>query len=190
MYINRSLSYLEQVVVALGKQKPGAAGHTPYRQSKLTHLLKDSLGGNCKTLLIANIYGEASFLEETVATLQFAARVRAVQNQARVVEFQDPAILLKKYEREIVRCLPPSFLPLPPPPASPPQPPSTPPPPPAPPPLHSHLHLRPLPGRPQARALDAQLARLALARLVRALLGAAALRAPREPRVLPQPRRR
>ena len=40
MYINRSLSYLEQVVVALGKAKPGKAGHTPYRQSKLTHLLK------------------------------------------------------------------------------------------------------------------------------------------------------
>ena len=102
MFINRSLSYLEQVVVALGKAKPGKAGHTPYRQSKLTHLLKDSLGGNCKTLLIANIYGEASYLEETVATLQFAARVRAVQNQdVRVVEFQDPAILLKKYEHEI-----------------------------------------------------------------------------------------
>ena len=40
MYINRSLSYLEQVVVALSKAKPGKAGHTPYRQSKLTHLLK------------------------------------------------------------------------------------------------------------------------------------------------------
>merc|ERR1719171_2260772 len=83
MYINRSLTYLEQVVVALGSK---GRSHTPYRQSKLTHLLKDSLGGNCKTLLIANIYGEQSYLEETIATLQFAARVRAVITQARVAE--------------------------------------------------------------------------------------------------------
>ena len=55
MYINRSLTYLEQVVVALSAK---TRGHTPYRQSKLTHMLKDSLGGNCKTLLVANIYGE------------------------------------------------------------------------------------------------------------------------------------
>ena len=107
MYINRSLSSLERVVVALGRAKPGKAEHTPYRQSKLTHLLKDSLGGNCKTLLIANIYGEASILEETVATLQFAARMRVVQNLdpnsrfARGPEFQDPAIMLKKHGDEI-----------------------------------------------------------------------------------------
>ena len=98
MYINRSLTYLEQVVVALGSK---AERHVPYRQSKLTHLLKDSLGGNCKTLLIANIYGEVGHLEETIATLNFAARVRNVVNQARVVEFQDPSIMLKKYESEI-----------------------------------------------------------------------------------------
>ena len=67
MYINRSLSYLEQVVIALSAK---GRSHTPYRQSKLTHLLKDSLGGNCKTLLMANIYGEAQHIEETISTLQ------------------------------------------------------------------------------------------------------------------------
>ena len=100
MNINRSLLALGNCITALADKK--RVGHVPYRDSKMTRLLKDSLGGNCKTLLIANIYGEASYLEETVATLQFAARVRAVQNQdVRVVEFQDPAILLKKYEHEI-----------------------------------------------------------------------------------------
>ena len=70
MFINKSLTYLEQVVVSLSSK---GRSHTPYRQSKLTHLLKDSLGGNCKTLLVANVYGEAQHLEETISTLQFAA---------------------------------------------------------------------------------------------------------------------
>jgi len=98
MYINRSLTYLEQVVVALGSK---GRSHTPYRQSKLTHLLKDSLGGNCKTLLIANVYGESQHLEETVASLHFAARVRLVPNEASVNEHQDPEQLLKKYVAQI-----------------------------------------------------------------------------------------
>lgn len=54
-FINRSLTFLEQVVVSLsGKDRD----HVPYRQSKLTYLLKDSIGGNCKTIMIANIWPE------------------------------------------------------------------------------------------------------------------------------------
>lgn len=63
MYINKSLTFLEQVVIALGDPH---REHVPYRQSKLTHVLKDSLGGRCNMLLIANIWGEAEQLEETV----------------------------------------------------------------------------------------------------------------------------
>ena len=98
MFINKSLTYLEQVVVALSSK---GRAHTPYRQSKLTHLLKDSLGGNCKTLLIANVYGERQHLEETISTLQFAARVRLVPNEAVLNTEHDPAMLLKKYAAEI-----------------------------------------------------------------------------------------
>ena len=72
MYINKSLTFLEQVVVALSSK---GRSHAPYRQSKLTHMLKDSLGGNCKTLLIANVYGELSHLEETISTLQVSSTV-------------------------------------------------------------------------------------------------------------------
>jgi len=54
-FINRSLSYLEQVVVALSERE---RDHVPYRQSKLTYLLKDSIGGNCKTIMIANMWPE------------------------------------------------------------------------------------------------------------------------------------
>lgn len=83
--------------MAISNKKP----HKPYRQSKLTHLLKDSLGGNSKTILIANIYGEKAHIEETVSTLQFAARMRSVTNTAKVNESDDPALLLKRYERQL-----------------------------------------------------------------------------------------
>lgn len=67
MYINKSLTFLEQVVIALADP---SRGHVPYRQSRLTHYLKDSLGGNCCTRLIANIWGEASQIEETVKLIE------------------------------------------------------------------------------------------------------------------------
>ncbi len=52
MYINQSLSFLEQCIVALGAREQR---HIPYRQTKLTNVLKDSLGGNCNTLMFACI---------------------------------------------------------------------------------------------------------------------------------------
>jgi len=97
-YINKSLSFLEQVVKALGE--PGR-DHIPYRQSKLTHLLKDSLGGNCKTAMIANIWPEKKMLEETISTLRFAQRMQKVYNDAVMNEHTDPSTLLRKYERQI-----------------------------------------------------------------------------------------
>ena len=50
----------------------------PYRQSKLTNLLKNSIGGNCRTVMIANIWPEESYLEETISTLKFATRMMKV----------------------------------------------------------------------------------------------------------------
>ena len=64
MYINKSLSFLEQTVIALADKR---RDHIPFRQTKLTHCLKDSIGGNCNTLLVANIWGEAQQMEETVS---------------------------------------------------------------------------------------------------------------------------
>ena len=72
-YINRSLSFLEQVVVSSNDKK---RDHVPYRQSKLTNMLKNSIGGNCYTILIANLWPEASHLEESISTLRFAARMK------------------------------------------------------------------------------------------------------------------
>jgi kinesin family protein 6/9 len=75
--------------------------HIPYRQSKLTYFLKDSLGGNCKTLMVANIWGESSHLDETVSTLKFASRMMRVSNTAIVNVHMNPEAQLKRYEKQI-----------------------------------------------------------------------------------------
>jgi len=80
MSINKSLSFLEQVVVALGSRK----GHVPHRSSKLTSVLRESLGGNCRTLLVANVWPEQRHMEETLSTLKFAARMQSVTNMASI----------------------------------------------------------------------------------------------------------
>ena len=59
-------------------------GRVPHRSSKLTSVLRDTLGGNCKTMLVANVYGEARHLEETNSTLKFAGRMQQVTNMAAV----------------------------------------------------------------------------------------------------------
>jgi kinesin family protein 6/9 len=77
-FINKSLTFLEQVVVSVCDNK---RDHIPYRQSKLTNLLKNSIGGNCQTLMIANVYPEPDHLEETISTLKFATRMMKVNNE-------------------------------------------------------------------------------------------------------------
>jgi kinesin family protein 6/9 len=84
-YINKSLTFLVQVVVALtDKKKSRGKDHIPYRQSKLTHMLKDSIGGNCRTVMIATVWPEDSHLNETLSTLNFARRMMNVMNEASV----------------------------------------------------------------------------------------------------------
>ena len=97
-FINKSLSFLEQVVLALCDRK---RDHIPYRQAKLTNYLRDSLGGNCKTVMIANIWPEQKHLEETTSTLKFATRMMKITNEATVNLMMDPALLIKRYEKEI-----------------------------------------------------------------------------------------
>ena len=87
--INKSLSFLEQVVLALSDKK---RDHIPYRQAKLTNFLRDSIGGNCKTVMVANIWPEARNMEEVASTLKFATRMMKVQNEASVNIMQDPAL--------------------------------------------------------------------------------------------------
>lgn len=97
--INLSLSALGNVISAL---VDGKGQYIPYRDSKLTRLLQDSLGGNSKTLMIANI-GPASYnYEETLTTLRYANRAKNIKNQPRINEDPKDA-LLRQFQEEIKR---------------------------------------------------------------------------------------
>lgn len=80
--INKSLSALGNVMGALVSIAQGQPRHVPYRESKLTMLLRDSLGGGACTHLIANVSASADCLAETISTLKFAQRAKLVRNHA------------------------------------------------------------------------------------------------------------
>ena len=90
-YINKSLSFLEQAVIGLSDSKKN--NFVQFRQCKLTHILKDSIGGNCVTCMIANIWPEARHMEETVSTLRFSSRMMNVTIEPAVNEIIDPMVL-------------------------------------------------------------------------------------------------
>nr|CAD7443424.1 unnamed protein product [Timema bartmani] len=95
--INLSLSTLGNVISAL---VDGKSTHIPYRNSKLTRLLQDSLGGNSKTVMCANI-GPADYnYDETISTLRYANRAKNIKNRARVNEDPKDA-LLRQFQSEI-----------------------------------------------------------------------------------------
>ncbi|KAM4031532.1 kinesin-like protein KIF3B isoform 1-T2 [Anomaloglossus baeobatrachus] len=97
--INLSLSALGNVISAL---VDGKSTHIPYRDSKLTRLLQDSLGGNAKTVMVANI-GPASYnVEETLTTLRYSNRAKNIKNKPRVNEDPKDA-LLREFQEEIAR---------------------------------------------------------------------------------------
>lgn len=97
--INLSLSALGNVISAL---VDGRSSHIPYRDSKLTRLLQDSLGGNARTIMVANI-GPASYnVEETLTTLRYSNRAKNIKNKPRINEDPKDA-LLREFQEEIAR---------------------------------------------------------------------------------------
>jgi len=97
MKINLSLTALGNVISALvdGKSK-----HIPYRDSKLTRLLQDSLGGNTKTIMIANCSPASYNYDETLGTLRYASRAKQIKNKPKINEDPKDA-LLRQYSEEI-----------------------------------------------------------------------------------------
>jgi len=94
--INKSLTSLGMVINALSD---GKSSHIPYRDSKLTRILQESLGGNSRTTLIINCSPSAYNYEETVSTLRFGERAKTIKQKAKVNEELSPAqlkALLKK----------------------------------------------------------------------------------------------
>eukprot|EP00892_Ulva_mutabilis_P011777 jgi/Ulvmu1/8972/UM005_0063.1 len=97
--INQSLSALGNVIAALTDKRPRA--HIPYRDSKLTRILEDSLGGNCKTTMMCMVSPALDAFAEGVSTLKFANRAKTIRNRAEVNEDADHRTLLRKYEKEL-----------------------------------------------------------------------------------------
>ncbi|KAH6435965.1 hypothetical protein HBI14_012240 [Parastagonospora nodorum] len=95
--INKSLLTLGRVINALVER----SSHIPYRESKLTRLLQDSLGGRTKTCIIATLSPAKSNLEETISTLDYAFRAKNIRNKPQVNQAINKKTLLKEFTYEI-----------------------------------------------------------------------------------------
>ncbi|KAL1837834.1 hypothetical protein VTJ49DRAFT_3362 [Mycothermus thermophilus] len=97
--INKSLLTLGRVINALVDRSP----HIPYRESKLTRLLQDSLGGRTKTCIIATISPARSNLEETISTLDYAFRAKNIRNRPQLNALTTKKTLLRDLAADIER---------------------------------------------------------------------------------------
>ena len=97
--INKSLLTLGRVINALVDK----SSHIPYRESKLTRLLQDSLGGRTKTCIIATVSPAKSNLEETISTLDYAFRAKNIRNKPQVNQMVNKKTLLREFTIEIER---------------------------------------------------------------------------------------
>lgn len=95
--INKSLLTLGRCITSLVEQTP----HIPYRESKLTRLLQDSLGGKTKTSIIATISPSHCNLEETMSTLDYASRAKSIKNKPEVNQKFTKKALIREYTDEI-----------------------------------------------------------------------------------------
>ncbi|CAI6081235.1 unnamed protein product [Clonostachys chloroleuca] len=95
--INKSLLTLGRVINALVDR----SAHIPYRESKLTRILQDSLGGRTKTCIIATISPAKSNLEETISTLDYAFRAKNIKNKPQMNPLLNKKTLLKEFSHEI-----------------------------------------------------------------------------------------
>ncbi len=100
-HINQSLAALGNVIAALTERGHKPRSHVPYRDSKLTRILEDSLGGNCKTTMMAMMSPASEAFLESLSTLKFANRAKNIKNEARVNEDLDEKALLRRYEQEL-----------------------------------------------------------------------------------------
>ena len=106
--INMSLFYLEQVIIEINNNLEqviieinNKSSYISYRNSMMTMCLRDSIGGNCKTRMIANLSSDFDDIYESLSTCRFAQRVALIKNNAVVNEVVNPEILIQKQKSEI-----------------------------------------------------------------------------------------
>ena len=96
--INKSLSILGNVINAVIEYNEGKTKFIPFRDSKLTYYLKDSIGGNSKTVIIGNISQSFVHLNETQSTLQFIQRAKMIKNKIEIIENVNDKVKMLKLE--------------------------------------------------------------------------------------------
>ena len=101
-HINRSLSALGQCIKVLSRQQRSQTMHIPYRNSPLTWLLKECLGGNSRTKMIATISPSSSCFDETLSTLRYASRATRIVTHA-VVNEDSSARVIRGLRAEIAK---------------------------------------------------------------------------------------
>ncbi|KAL3989461.1 Kinesin motor domain family protein [Acanthocheilonema viteae] len=99
--INQSLLTLGRVIMAL----TSGAGHVPYRESKLTRILQDSLGGKTITTIVATLSPASTNIEESISTLEYASTAKNIKNQPEINQKLTHRALLKAYNEEMNRLM-------------------------------------------------------------------------------------
>ncbi|KAI5068317.1 hypothetical protein GOP47_0016662 [Adiantum capillus-veneris] len=102
-HINRSLLTLTTIIRKLSGQGRGKSGHLPYRDSKLTRILQNALGGNARTAIICTMSPAQSHVEQSRNTLFFAMQAKEVVNTARVNLVVSDKALVKQLQKEVAR---------------------------------------------------------------------------------------
>jgi len=97
-YVNKSISYMQQLVVSLVSKE---TKHLPFRRSKLTYLLREAIGGNCRTAVLANVWPEKENNRETISTFQFATELSKVMNNSKVNTMEPIELRIERLQEEL-----------------------------------------------------------------------------------------
>ena len=102
-HINKSLFVLANVIYKLSESKKGNQNHIPYRESKLTQILRSALGGNSLTAIICTCSPNLEHINLTLSTLRFGQRAKAVEVQAAQNEVVEDYMMLHEYKNKIIQ---------------------------------------------------------------------------------------
>ncbi|XP_035879961.1 kinesin-like protein KIF6 isoform X3 [Phyllostomus discolor] len=98
LFLGDTNRMIAEVIIALSEKH---RSHIPYRNSMMTSILRDSLGGNCMTTMIATLSLEKRNIDESISTCRFAQRVALIKNEAVLNEEIDPRLMIIRLQKEI-----------------------------------------------------------------------------------------
>lgn len=102
-HINKSLFVLANVIYKLSENKKGNQNHIPYRESKLTQILRTALGGNSLTAVICTVSPNFEHVNLTLSTLRFGQRAKAVETVASTNEVVEDHLMLQEYKKRVTK---------------------------------------------------------------------------------------